>query len=195
LVKNIISNSPDELLERLTSYFDSAKKKPAKGKFGYPEYRVHCPLHADRTASLDITIGRNGQAILRCHAECSNDAILGAVGLSYKDLYVGSANPIKRRLMPLRECFEKASILLLTLHLYGRDVIAGTAINQTAFRARLTDLSNLALIIDYQDWGQYILDLHELAKHIPSGWSPALAQIFFNEYLVLVREREQLFRA
>ena len=57
------------------------------------EYTAKCPAHNDRTASLTVTVkdspkdGRE-RIYFHCHAGCSNDAIMGRLGLKPVDLIV-----------------------------------------------------------------------------------------------------------
>lgn len=53
-----------------------------------------CPAHEDQNASLSITTGRDGRALVNCHAGCSSQAIVGAIGLTLSDLF---AEPIAAR--------------------------------------------------------------------------------------------------
>lgn len=46
-----------------------------------------CPAHVDSAPSLSVGIGKDGCVILRCHAGCSWDAILGALTLPARYLY------------------------------------------------------------------------------------------------------------
>jgi hypothetical protein len=46
-----------------------------------------CPAHDDTHPSLAIDIGRDGRVLLRCHAGCSLEAILDALGLTARDLF------------------------------------------------------------------------------------------------------------
>jgi hypothetical protein len=65
-----------------------------------------CPAHDDRNPSLSITEGDDGRILLHCHAGCSTEAVLEAVGLDYRDLFVGceqGASFVPRRPKPLRE--------------------------------------------------------------------------------------------
>jgi putative DNA primase/helicase len=50
-------------------------------------WSARCPAHSDRHASLSISIGDNGAALMRCHAGCSIEAITAAMGLAVKDLF------------------------------------------------------------------------------------------------------------
>lgn len=45
-----------------------------------------CPAHDDRRPSLCITTGDDGRALVHCHAGCTPDAIVGALGLKLGDL-------------------------------------------------------------------------------------------------------------
>ena len=53
-----------------------------------------CPVHTDKQASLTISL-KDNKILFRCHAGCNTESILGAVGLSFKDL--GNYEPPKWR--------------------------------------------------------------------------------------------------
>jgi hypothetical protein len=53
-----------------------------------------CPAHQDRKASLSVDEGRDGKALLRCHAGCATQDVLAALRLDWPDLYPDSG---KRR--------------------------------------------------------------------------------------------------
>jgi putative DNA primase/helicase len=46
-----------------------------------------CPAHPDRKASLSVAVTANGTILLKCHAGCSTDAVVKALGLSLKNLF------------------------------------------------------------------------------------------------------------
>ena len=46
-----------------------------------------CPAHQDRKPSLSIDEGSDGRALLKCHAGCSTDAVIAALGLTRRDLF------------------------------------------------------------------------------------------------------------
>jgi putative DNA primase/helicase len=46
-----------------------------------------CPAHDDRNPSLSIDAGDDGGVVWRCHAGCDQAAVIGAVGLSFRDLF------------------------------------------------------------------------------------------------------------
>jgi hypothetical protein len=49
-------------------------------------WSVRCPAHEDRRASLSISEGDSGGAVLHCHAGCEPAAVAAALGLSLADL-------------------------------------------------------------------------------------------------------------
>jgi hypothetical protein len=46
-----------------------------------------CPAHDDKTASLSLQEGGDGRVLVKCHAGCSVEAILSALGLQKRDLF------------------------------------------------------------------------------------------------------------
>lgn len=56
-------------------------------------YVARCPAHEDRNPSLSVSEGRDGRVLLRCHAGCSAEAIVAALGLALSELF--PRNPCK----------------------------------------------------------------------------------------------------
>ena len=52
-------------------------------------FMAECPAHEDRIPSLSITEGQDGRVLIHCFAGCDASAVLGAIGLSYSDLFAG----------------------------------------------------------------------------------------------------------
>jgi putative DNA primase/helicase len=65
----------DEILTRLPD-----ARKTGNG------WEARCPAHDDRRASLSISQGDDGRALMKCHAGCTTSAIVGKLGLTMKDL-------------------------------------------------------------------------------------------------------------
>jgi len=55
---------------------------------------AQCPAHDDRKASLSVREGDDNRILLKCHAGCETDAIVGALGLTMADLF---AEPAKQK--------------------------------------------------------------------------------------------------
>ena len=66
--------------EDLISRLDMAKPS------GGDQWIARCPAHADKTPSLSIGKGDDGRILLHCHAGCSADDVVDALGLSMFDL-------------------------------------------------------------------------------------------------------------
>lgn len=50
-------------------------------------YQARCPAHEDDHASLSVSEGVDGAALLFCHAGCTPDAVLDAINLKRSDLF------------------------------------------------------------------------------------------------------------
>lgn len=52
---------------------------------------ARCPAHEDHVASLSVRLGDDGRVLVHCHAGCTLDDVLGALGLSVADLFEARA--------------------------------------------------------------------------------------------------------
>lgn len=50
-------------------------------------WQAPCPAHDDRQPSLSVTEGSDGAVLLHCHAGCTPEAVVEAMGLRMADLY------------------------------------------------------------------------------------------------------------
>lgn len=66
-------------LEELMTHFELGRKN------NNTSYQCKCPVHKDSKASLTVS-EKDGKLLLHCHAGCDAKDILGAVGLTFKDL-------------------------------------------------------------------------------------------------------------
>ena len=69
--------------EFLASFPDA--KEAANG------WMARCPAHEDGNASLSISEGQDGRVLVHCHAGCTAEAVVKAVGLTLADLYVAAS--------------------------------------------------------------------------------------------------------
>ena len=58
-------------------------------------WQATCPAHEDNVASLSISKGDDGRALLHCHAGCSIDRICDALGLNVVDLFPVKHHPFE----------------------------------------------------------------------------------------------------
>jgi len=68
-------------VERVLGQLEGVKK------VGANQWEARCPTHEDRKASLSVSRGDDGRALLHCHAMCGNLEVVRALGLSLKDLF------------------------------------------------------------------------------------------------------------
>ncbi len=90
-------------VERLISKLPGAKKSGAG-------WSARCPAHDDQQASLSVSAGDEGTALVKCHAGCDTSSVLAAVGLTLADLFPptsGSA-PILSKPKPCGQSFSTA---------------------------------------------------------------------------------------
>ena len=50
-------------------------------------YQAICPSHDDKNPSLSLRAGKDGNALVYCHAGCKTREIMAAVGLELADLF------------------------------------------------------------------------------------------------------------
>jgi putative DNA primase/helicase len=50
-----------------------------KGKWHGSYGTARCPAHKDKAPSLSLSIGADGKTLVKCHAGCSQDAVIGAL--------------------------------------------------------------------------------------------------------------------
>ncbi len=73
-------NAPiTRVLEALMANGSSPKKRGAN-------HMAKCPAHDDQHASLSVSEGSDGRALVYCHAGCAAEEIVAKLGLSLKDL-------------------------------------------------------------------------------------------------------------
>ena len=51
------------------------------------EYSARCPAHDDRKNSLSVSQGTDGKILLHCHAGCTPETVVSALGLTMNDLF------------------------------------------------------------------------------------------------------------
>ena len=51
-----------------------------------PQWSARCPAHDDASPSLSVKCGDNGGTVFNCHAECSPEAVVSAMGLTLSQL-------------------------------------------------------------------------------------------------------------
>jgi putative DNA primase/helicase len=78
----VIAAANDSPIFRLLAALGESVKSAGPGKWS-----ARCPSHDDRHASLTITSGDDGKALLKCHAGCSAADIVARLGMTLRDLF------------------------------------------------------------------------------------------------------------
>ena len=79
----------DDLLLRLQKH-----RKVSKG------WTACCPAHDDKNPSLSVSLGDAGRILLYCHAGCTTEAVVAALGLPMRDLMLdgkSASRSVERR--------------------------------------------------------------------------------------------------
>lgn len=75
--------SHDSPIDRVLSLLKGVK--PA----GKDRWMAKCPAHDDDKQSLSLRLGTDNRVVMFCHASCAVASIVGAIGLTMPDLFVG----------------------------------------------------------------------------------------------------------
>ncbi len=65
-------------------------------------WKAQCPSYDDRTPSLSVAKGDDGQALVRCHTGCSPQDVVAAVGLTLRDLFPDAPSTLSTSTKPRR---------------------------------------------------------------------------------------------
>lgn len=76
-----------------------------------PRWRAICPAHTSKhgTRSLSVLELDDGRTLVRCHAGCDVQEVLGAVGLTFEALY--PPRPLEHRHGPVRKPWRASDVV------------------------------------------------------------------------------------
>lgn len=74
--------------------------KLPRARRDYKGWIARCPAHDDRRPSLRVATGDDGRALIHCHAGCTPEAVVGALGLALADLMPTNGMQSGRRASP-----------------------------------------------------------------------------------------------
>lgn len=76
-------------IDRILSCLESVKGNS-------DSWTAKCPAHEDKRNSLSVGVGQDEKVILKCHAGCTTEAIVNAIGLVMTDLFPVREPPSER---------------------------------------------------------------------------------------------------
>lgn len=129
------------MIDSILPHLDKVKRS-GKG------YQARCPAHDDNGPSLSLREGDDGRVLLHCHAGCTTEAVVAALGLTMADLFHPSDKP--RRPPPApgvsRRALEDAAQRETDiLYFIKCDAKRGRPISQTDMRRGQVARQRLAL--------------------------------------------------
>lgn len=71
----------------LESVLERLQERGLKTKRVGGQWEGQCPAHEDRSPSLSIGEGNDSKVLLHCQAGCTLDQIVGALGITLRDLF------------------------------------------------------------------------------------------------------------
>ncbi|MHC1726878.1 MAG: phage/plasmid primase, P4 family [Syntrophobacteraceae bacterium] len=87
-------------------------------------YQAQCPAHEDVKASLSIGTGKDGRILLHCHAGCTPESILAAVGLKW-DVVFPDSPPAKKAKPTIQAVYDYTDaggqLLFQTVRFFPKD--------------------------------------------------------------------------
>lgn len=99
-----------------------------------------CPAHDDKSPSLSVRELDDGRILVHCFSGCSVEEILGAVGLTFSDLFpekeIQHGKP-ERRPFPAVDVLRAIAFEALVVVVAGSSLLAGQPFTDSD-RARLT---------------------------------------------------------
>ena len=87
-------------------------------------WTARCPAHDDRSPSLSIREADDGKILLHCWSGCDPEAILTAIGLTWRDLYPDRWREAEARTLAHGHRRLKKSLGEITQQDYARHVVA-----------------------------------------------------------------------
>lgn len=72
---------------------------------GRDKWLACCPAHDDKNPSLSVRVAENGTILIRCWGGCGAADVIGAVGLSFSDLFPQALPPQQHSRPRIRQPF------------------------------------------------------------------------------------------
>lgn len=116
--------SAQALLDRL----DRVRKRTGD------QWSARCPAHDDKGPSLSVRETPDGRVLVHCFGGCSVQEVLGAVGMTFDDLFperaIDNAPRGRRRMITASQALEVLDFEAMLVAIVASDIVRGKAITQ-----------------------------------------------------------------
>lgn len=133
------------MIEDILSKLDKVRRTGANN------WLACCPAHEDRSPSMTIHAADDGRILVKCHAECSFQEIVGAVGLGWEPWFPPKPKtdfvPAVRRPFPAADVLEALSAELMVVMVTASDMHAKRVVSGR-------DLTRLVIAYDRIEEGR-----------------------------------------
>ncbi len=120
--------SAQALLDRL----DRVRKRTSD------QWSARCPAHDDKGPSLSVRETPDGRVLVHCFGGCSVQEVLGAVGMTFDDLFperaIENAPRGRRRMITASQALEVLDFEALLVAIVASDIAKGKRITDETLR-------------------------------------------------------------
>lgn len=95
---------------------------------GPGRWLAKCPAHDDRSPSLSVREAEDGRVLLRCWSGCTASEVMGAIGLSLRDLFPASMPAPGVGPIPVRRRWDRGDVWLCLRHEAAIAMLASRAV-------------------------------------------------------------------
>jgi hypothetical protein len=118
------------------------------------QWSACCPAHKDRSPSLSVRELDDGCVLLKCHAECTIEQVVGALGLDLTDLFpprepppgAGTTPERRRRLLTAGQALELLESEALLVASSAATLAAGHALTDADLDRLLTASARVTML-------------------------------------------------
>jgi 5S rRNA maturation endonuclease (ribonuclease M5) len=172
---------------------------------GHARAQAQCPAHPDRTPSLSITEA-DGKALVYCHAGCSIEDILAALGLENGDLFADDSNGHRDEEQVYRYLDEDGRALFEVVRFEGKRFAQRTPDGSWGLNGARRVLYRLPRVLEAVKKGEDVMvvegekDVHALerlgvaATCNPGGagkWRDAYSEALRGGKVTIVADRDE----
>ena len=120
-------------------------------KSGPDRWMAKCPAHEDSSPSLSVRAAEDGRTLVNCMAGCEAGAVVGAVGLTLRDLFPAgniSAASGQRFQVPVADVLAALEVEALTVAVIATDLAKGAELTEELKRRLMFAAGRISVVIE-----------------------------------------------